>query len=343
MACAISAPEGPDNKKTDFCDVLYVTEILRVILDNLIDDKRSLFRIAVSSKDFLDPALDTLWAKMYSFDPFIPLLPENVRQDWHRAYMLEDLSHVHCPEEEWKLFDSYARRVRYMFCGENTVGRSTYQQLIIMRPTSVPFPRLRALYIAPGRGTLMFPSSLRSLAVCDLGRGPLHALPYIELALRQAADDVPLLGELEILGVCHPYPEGGLHPLPFQALHTVTLSPVWYLQPGDFDNFSRLLSTAPVRFLTLRIPTFSTLFPKPEDKTPIFLNVEVLDITADPQVAGDVVLCFGSPHLHTVIDLCRFVRCKLRWSPMVLGQPHASKDLCGCWSQSLVLDLRGLP
>jgi hypothetical protein len=85
MTWAISATEEQDNKQTDFCRVLYITEILRVILDNLIDDKRSLFHIAISSKPFTDPALDTLWAKMNSFDPFIPLLPEKVRQDWVRV------------------------------------------------------------------------------------------------------------------------------------------------------------------------------------------------------------------------------------------------------------------
>jgi hypothetical protein len=220
----------------------------------------------------------------------------------HRAYMLEDLSHMHCTAEEWKVFDSYARRVRDMFCGKNTLGISAYQQLVILRPTSVTFPRLKVLYITPGRGTLMFPSSLRSLALCELnGAIPSRWLPYIEPVLRQAAEDVPLLEKLEILRTYRLYPAGGLHPLPFRALQTVLFFPFWELRPGDFDNFSRLLSTAPVRFLTLRIPMFSTLFVKPEDKTPIFLNVEILDISADPQSAGDIVSRIGSPHLHTVI------------------------------------------
>ncbi|KAF8841789.1 hypothetical protein BDN67DRAFT_966679 [Paxillus ammoniavirescens] len=133
MACTTSALEEPDNIKMDFCRVLYITEILQNILDNLIDDKQSLFHIAVSCKDLSGPALDTLWKRMPSFDPFIPLLPEIVRQNWFLAHALEDLSHMQCPEEEWKVFDSYARRVHHLDCGNNTKNRSVYQQLVLAR------------------------------------------------------------------------------------------------------------------------------------------------------------------------------------------------------------------
>ncbi|KAF8841790.1 hypothetical protein BDN67DRAFT_966680 [Paxillus ammoniavirescens] len=289
----------------DFCRALYITEILRLILDNLIDDKRCLFRIAVSCKAFSDPALDILWALMPSFDPFSLLVPENARRHLVYAHALEDLSHMQCPEEEWRVFDTYARRVRYLAFGGNT--SSVYQQLGILRPNCVVFPHLKALefsmYVDPGPGTLMFPSSLRTLTIRNVARprtSPRKSRSYIELALRQAAQDVPLLENLEITGEYDLYP--GVHPLPFQALHTVKFSPYFHLpQPRAFDNVSRLLSTAPIRFLTVHDLMCSQIFVNPNDKTSMFLNVEVLDISTDPRTAGDIVSRVGSPHLHTVI------------------------------------------
>ncbi|KIJ12799.1 hypothetical protein PAXINDRAFT_101023 [Paxillus involutus ATCC 200175] len=299
MACATSALEELDNRKMDFCRVLYITEILRNILDNL--DKQSLFRITVTCRDFSGPALDTLWAVMDSFKPFIPLLPENVRQNWDLAYTLEDLSQMQCPEEEWKVFDSYARRVRHFDCGNNTNNRSVYQQLIILRPTSVAFPHLKGLSFTLGPGTLMFPPSLRILEICSLDF-PFGPAFNIHLALRRAAEDVPFLGSLRIVGEFHLFPAGG-YPLPFKALHTVELSAFLELQPKVFHHFSHLLSTAPVRFLRVAIPILSQLFVEPtdRDKMSIFLNVEVLDIIANPEQASNLVSLVGSPHLHTVI------------------------------------------
>ncbi|KAF8838798.1 hypothetical protein BDN67DRAFT_982290 [Paxillus ammoniavirescens] len=176
-----------------------------------------------------------------------------VQQDWvasqHRVYMLDDLSHMHCPAEEWK-----------------RTNNSSFYDLPLSH-----FPISSGLH----------------------GVISSRWLPYVEPVLRQAAEDVPLLENLKILCAYRLYPAGGLHPLPFWALQTVLFFPLWELRPGEFDNFSRLLSTAPVRFLTLNIPMFSTLFVGPEDKTSIFLNVEVLNICADPQSAGDIVSRIG--------------------------------------------------
>ncbi|KIJ12798.1 hypothetical protein PAXINDRAFT_101022 [Paxillus involutus ATCC 200175] len=311
MACATTALEELDNKKIDLCHVLYITEILRNILDNLMYDKKSLFRIAVSCRAFSGPALDTLWAFIPSFDPFIPLLPENVRQGWELAHTLEDLSHMQCPAEEWRVFDSYARRVHDLACGGSTLPRlAAYQQLGILRPNSLIFPHLKALqfsiYVNSGPGTLMFPSSLRTLQISHMGillRDTSRWHSYTELALHQVAQDVPLLEVLAIAGMYHLPPGGEPRPLPFQALHTVHFSPFLELEPRLFDHFSRLLSTAPVRFLTVHTSNFSPLFDgsdESDDKTPMFLNVEVLNIIADPQTAGDIVSRVGSPHLHAV-------------------------------------------
>ncbi|KAF9223886.1 hypothetical protein BS17DRAFT_781352 [Gyrodon lividus] len=306
-----SVLEALDTKQMDLCRVFYITEILRIILDNLADNKRSLLCIATCSKAFLGPALDTLWEDMNSFDPFVPLLPKNVRQDWHLTYApdSETVSCMQCSAEEWKVFDFYARRVRYLFCsGESMDRESAYQRLAFIRPSCAVFPHLKALQLSimdpsPVPVTLRFPSSLRTLEIRYLPHVTFLAKPHqVELILRQAAEDVPLLENLEISGVYRPYPAGEPHrPLPFRALHTVNLAPVWEFRPGDIETFSRLLSTAPIRCLIVHIPVFFTMFVKPVDKTSIFPNVEVLTIvTADPRQAGDITSRINSPHLHTV-------------------------------------------
>ena len=64
------------------CRIFYISEILRVILDNLTDDKSSLVSLAYSSKAMSSTALDYLWADMDSFSPFVPLLPKSVQEIW---------------------------------------------------------------------------------------------------------------------------------------------------------------------------------------------------------------------------------------------------------------------
>ena len=66
----------------DSCRIFYISEILRVILDHLIDDKRSIVSLAYSSKAVSGAALDYLWADMDSFCPFVPLLPKPVQEIW---------------------------------------------------------------------------------------------------------------------------------------------------------------------------------------------------------------------------------------------------------------------
>jgi len=64
------------------CRICYISEILRAILDNLADDKRSMASLALSSKAVSGAALDYLWADMDSFHPFVPLLPTPVQEIW---------------------------------------------------------------------------------------------------------------------------------------------------------------------------------------------------------------------------------------------------------------------
>lgn len=64
------------------CRIFYISETLRVILDNLTDDKRSIVSLAYSSKAISCTALDYLWADMDSFAPFVPLLPKPVQEIW---------------------------------------------------------------------------------------------------------------------------------------------------------------------------------------------------------------------------------------------------------------------
>ncbi|KIK95960.1 hypothetical protein PAXRUDRAFT_64306, partial [Paxillus rubicundulus Ve08.2h10] len=57
---------------------LYIAEVLAMILDELVNDKRSLSHLAFTCKAIADPALDLLWALNDSLEPFIALLPEEL-------------------------------------------------------------------------------------------------------------------------------------------------------------------------------------------------------------------------------------------------------------------------
>ncbi|KAN0093312.1 hypothetical protein V8E55_004096 [Tylopilus felleus] len=130
----------------DSCRIFYISEISRVILDHLTDDKRSILSLAYSSKAISGTALDYLWADMDSFSPFVPLLPKPVQEVWVRNSHGTDLSElrycqdlrfnvavlpfIKCPSsEDWKVFDMYAHRVRRLRPREDYLDRALYQRL----------------------------------------------------------------------------------------------------------------------------------------------------------------------------------------------------------------------
>lgn len=60
---------------------LYIAEVLEMILDELVNDKRSMSHLAFTCKAIAEPALDRLWALNDSLQPFIPLLPKELTLD----------------------------------------------------------------------------------------------------------------------------------------------------------------------------------------------------------------------------------------------------------------------
>ncbi|KAH0832873.1 hypothetical protein J3R83DRAFT_11824 [Lanmaoa asiatica] len=278
----------PNCALDDSCRIFYISEILRVILDNLTDDRRSTVSLAYSSKAVSGTSLDYVWADMDSFSPFVPLLPKPVQEIWDLRFNVATLSLIKCPPpEEWKLFDMYACRVRRIRPGEDYLDRALYQRLVSIRTGVELFPRLlslRCYLFSPlTPGMKIFPSSLRSLSlypeyvVLD-GRA--------ELALRQVALDAPFLEELYIVGIYRLYPDAGSWPLDFKKLHTVHLI-ANMLRPVDLRSFSRLLSTSPILNLGISLrPSSEVSFQ--------------LDETGVPVEAADIVSRICSPYLNSV-------------------------------------------
>ncbi|KAF8434137.1 hypothetical protein L210DRAFT_3632870 [Boletus edulis BED1] len=196
-------------------------------------------------------ALDYLWADMDSFSPFVPLLPKQVQEIWDFGPNPAILPLIKCPPPaEWGLFDVYAYRIRprddYLDC-------ALYQRLAFIRTGINPFPRLLSLqcYLLHPLtlGVKIFPSSLRCLSLYPEYTSVLD--DRAELALRQAAQDAPFLEELCISAIYRLHLGAKLRPLGFKKLHTVQLI-ANVLRP-DFQNFSCLLSTSPIRNLGISL------------------------------------------------------------------------------------------
>ncbi|KAF8123437.1 hypothetical protein EV363DRAFT_1228735 [Boletus edulis] len=200
-------------------------------------------------------ALDYLWADMDSFSPFVPLLPKQVREIWDFGPNPAILPLIKCPPPaEWGLFDVYAYRVQRIRPRDDYLDRALYQRLAFIRTGINPFPRLLSLqcYLLHPLtlGVKIFPSSLRCLSLYPEYTSVLD--DRAELALRQAAQDAPFLEELYISGIYRLHLGAKLRPLGFKKLHTVQLI-ANVLRPADFQNFSCLLSTSPIRNLGISL------------------------------------------------------------------------------------------
>lgn len=57
---------------------LYIAELLKIILEQLGNDKRSICHLAFTCKAIAELALDRLWALNDSLEPFITLLPDEL-------------------------------------------------------------------------------------------------------------------------------------------------------------------------------------------------------------------------------------------------------------------------
>lgn len=60
---------------------LYIADVLEMILDELVSEKRSISHLAFTCKALAEPALDRLWALNDSLEPFISLLPKELTLD----------------------------------------------------------------------------------------------------------------------------------------------------------------------------------------------------------------------------------------------------------------------
>ncbi|KAN0093371.1 hypothetical protein V8E55_004155 [Tylopilus felleus] len=286
----------------DSCRIFYISEITRVILDHLTDDKRSILSLAYSSKAISGTALDYLWADMDSFSPFVPLLPKPVQEVWDLRFNVAVLPFIKCPSsEDWKVFDMYAHRVRRLRPREDYLDRALYQRLVSIRPGVDLFPRLLSLrchlFNSLVPGLKIFPSSLRSLSLY-----PEHALVLdgrAELALRQAAHDAPFLEKLCILGVYRLHPETEPRPLDFKGLHTVHLV-ADMLRTADLQSFSRLLSTSPIINLGISLHSTTEVSFK-LNETSLSPRVENISICCGPRRAADIISRISSPYLTSVI------------------------------------------
>lgn len=69
---------------------LLIPEVLEMILDELVNNKRCISHLAFTCKAIAEPTLDRLWALNDSLEPFIPLLPKELILD----VRLEGLSSV---------------------------------------------------------------------------------------------------------------------------------------------------------------------------------------------------------------------------------------------------------
>ncbi|KAG2347911.1 hypothetical protein BDR05DRAFT_957538 [Suillus weaverae] len=292
---------------------LFITEILRVIIDELaVDDKQSLACLARTSKAFTDPCLDGLWHTMDSFIPFIPLLPRSVRSAlvgekrsaWyhhkhlksHWSTLIQRLkthsrSGVHVQRSgEWESFDKYARRVRIYRPTDNVTYRTAYQVVSIHRGGHL-FPNLRDLdWRNSGCCSMEYwslPSSLRSLTIVQ------HPLVGIEFFLDQLAHDAPELEKLDIrFGPPARSSYTTVYPLPFNCLKSVTLV---------FPDLARVdicsfLSLAPITDLTVILDN-SVMVWQPGS---LFHGLERLTIFGNHASASLFVEYVGSTRLCSV-------------------------------------------
>ncbi|KAF8801987.1 hypothetical protein BYT27DRAFT_7244930 [Phlegmacium glaucopus] len=145
---------------------------LRVGADNLKEHRLSLFNAALTSKYFLDAALDALWENLDSLVPLLRVLPA-LRLE-NNAYVLSgDVSRA-----DWNRLEYYARKVKvFQTMPSDTIGRevvpSTYIRIAQLQSSAL-LPSLRHLcYSLKARSTstshifLFLSPSLESLELTN--------------------------------------------------------------------------------------------------------------------------------------------------------------------------------
>ncbi|EDR00093.1 uncharacterized protein LACBIDRAFT_314836 [Laccaria bicolor S238N-H82] len=146
-------------------------DLLGVVLEFLEHDeflvatRKNLLLAALTSKAFLEPAMNSLWSSLDSLAPLLKLLPSFVPID--NVYIFTGV----IAKGHWERFDYYARRVKFLDsltyrAGNNSITVSDYAYLRIAQArlshsSSPLFPALRRLRIPD---ILIPPSNILSAA-----------------------------------------------------------------------------------------------------------------------------------------------------------------------------------
>ncbi|KAG1719132.1 uncharacterized protein EDB91DRAFT_491902 [Suillus paluster] len=273
---------------------LYISEISLAISYQLEDDRKALARFARCCRASLGPALDVLWSRVPSFSPFIPLLPLSVKSLWDHCQLDEvTLVEFQCPpEEEWRIFDSYARRVRKLYSGSHL-----HQIVARIRSKTTLFPLLRSLSLQlleplDMQGHL-FSDSLRSLKIS--GPAYVHCKDArVQIAIAHIARDAPLLESLHVEDFAYSVAQSSLPPLHFAHLRAVEISA--FFDHSLLQSLCRILSQAPVTQLKLELPALP-------DKDwsisfPVFPALRSLRICGNPASAEHFIFHLASKGIH---------------------------------------------
>ncbi|KAG2128985.1 hypothetical protein DEU56DRAFT_502068 [Suillus clintonianus] len=297
-------------------NALFISEILLAISYQLEDDKKALARLARCCRAFSAPALTVLWSSVQSFSPFIPLLPPSVKFLWDHCQFDEvTLDEFPCPpEEEWRVFDSYARRVRRLYSGWH------FHQIVArIRSEITLFPLLRSLTLQLVEPldiqVRLFSDSLRSLKIS--GPAYVHCNDdRVQMAIAHVSRDAPLVEYLHVEDFTYSVAQSSLPPLHFAHLRAVRISA--FFDYSLLQSFCHILSQAPVTQLKLELPAL----PNKEwsISSPVFPALESLQIYGNPLSAEQFVSHLASKSVqelsihHTkgpasAADYCQLLSC----------------------------------
>ncbi|KAH7884317.1 hypothetical protein F5I97DRAFT_1439195 [Phlebopus sp. FC_14] len=242
---------------------LVIAEIAAHICDMLEGDKQSLFRLACCNKALSETALDSLWMKLDSMKPFMPLIPSVLSNVNDIDLSARDILQIPCPSaEEWETFDKYARRVKELRSADPRGAwvdgmRVVYGRLAAVRARggSDLFPNLQYLvcFLAePGLGQeKLLPSTLRSLTLFSWVT-PSNDVDDFAVVLSQMARHTPSLEHLTLENSMSFHQEQTLHPIPFTRLRTLDLTRLTQ-SSQDFTQLCHVLSDTPVTQLSVHI------------------------------------------------------------------------------------------
>ncbi|KAH0580225.1 hypothetical protein H2248_001744 [Termitomyces sp. 'cryptogamus'] len=158
-----------------------------------------LLSAALSCKTLSSPALDALWWKIDDICHLLHVLP---------AFHLSGQDYVldgHITEQDWKRFDSYAKRVRYLvfhdFC---TIHSSVFLRLAQLKKFSPLIPNVQAISSRPGGSGLL---SVLSTSLLDLDIRPDNSdgiCPTVWPCLEALPDTSPNLRTLLVQATLSP-------------------------------------------------------------------------------------------------------------------------------------------